>query len=95
MVETGVFDGFEAVRTPNQVDEVADSFVFNTSFTGTPAFLGDMQTYSGADTATVRYDDLNGNGVALTVHEEASRDTELGHANEVIGYLALEEGLLM
>lgn len=67
----------------------------NTSFAGTPAFLGDMRTYNGAGTATVRSDGLNGNGVSLTLQKEASRDTERGHANEVIGYLAIGEEFIL
>jgi len=91
-IETGSYDGFEAVRTPNQVDEVADQFVFNSSFAETPVLLGDFQTFNGADTSTMRFNDLDTNGVTLRLQEEASRDTELGHTNEVAGYLAIDDG---
>lgn len=94
-IETGEGDGIEAVRTPRNLDEVADTFVFTASFDDTPVLLADIQSYYGADTSTLRYNDLAQAGMTLRLQEEASRDTEMRHTNEIGGYLAIEDGFIL
>lgn len=48
-----------------------------------------MQTFNGPDTATLRYQNLNGHQVQVKVEEERSANAETQHANEVVGYMAL------
>ena len=55
-----------------------------------PVLLAAMQTFNGADTANLRQRKLTGNSVEIKVEEEKSADSELSHANEVLGYLVLE-----
>ncbi len=93
-IETGGSGGLEAVRTGDQLDERADSFVFTQPFTDTPVFIADMQTTDGVDTATLRLSEIDANGVSMFVQEERSADTEVDHTNEVAGYLALQDGLI-
>jgi hypothetical protein len=48
-----------------------------------------MQTTDGGDTAGIRYKKLNGQSATVYVQEETSRDKEVDHTTEVIGYLAI------
>jgi hypothetical protein len=54
-----------------------------------PAFFAAMQTTDGGDTAGLRFKKLNGQSVAVYVQEEQSKNKEVDHTNEVIGYLAI------
>ncbi|WP_363466090.1 hypothetical protein [Halogeometricum borinquense] len=51
-----------------------------------PAFVADMQTINDGDTATLRYKDLDADGVAVQVEEEQSDDDETDHRGETVGY---------
>lgn len=55
-----------------------------------PVFLADIQTTDGPDTSTLRYQDLGGGSVEVSVEEERSRDDEQKHMKEVVGYLVIE-----
>ena len=54
-----------------------------------PAILAAMQTTNGGDTATLRYDSLNESSFDLMVQEEKSKDDEINHADETIGWVAI------
>jgi hypothetical protein len=58
------------------------------------AFLADMQTRAGRDTATVRLVELGGDRVALKIEDEQSKDAETWHVAEEVGYVGLETGLI-
>ena len=49
-----------------------------------------MQTTDGGDTATVRCQNKQADGIDIKVEEEQSRDTEMNHTTEVIGYMVFE-----
>jgi hypothetical protein len=51
-----------------------------------------MQTSDGMNTAGIRYKSLNTKQVNLFVEEEKSKDKEVDHTTEVVGYLALWGG---
>ncbi len=74
-MQSGVGNGFDAVAFPSP-------------FAGTPCFLADMQSFQGSDTAGLRYRALTATGVEVQVDEEQSRDAEVTHVDEVVGYLA-------
>ncbi len=94
-IETGSGDGFEANVTGAQTDEVIDTFVFAEAYDESPALFADMQTMRGPDTATTRLDNLDEEGFSAYIQEEKSRNREVNHADEVLGWLAIEEGILM
>jgi len=48
-----------------------------------------MQTKYGGDTATLRNVNLKGDRVTVKVQEEQSRDKEVDHTTEVIGYMVI------
>ncbi len=56
-----------------------------------PLFFATMQSYQGSDPAALRYRGLNATRVELKVEEEQSRDGEVTHAKEAIGYLVLSD----
>lgn len=58
------------------------------------AFISDMQTLNGTDTADLRLNNVFTDGVSLFVQEEQSGDKEMNHVNEVAGYVALDPGLI-
>ena len=83
---------FEAGLTSNAVTHTDFEFDFAAAFAGTPAFFANMQTYDGADTATVRYRILDSDGVKIFLEEERSRDPEIAHTTEMVGTLAIQYG---
>lgn len=60
------------------------------SFASPPLFLADMQTTNGRDTANLRYRNKLTDSVEIKVSEEKSKDTEVRHINESLGYFAFE-----
>ena len=85
----GTVDGinFEVGRTADAVSHRPYYIDFQTPFQAAPIFLADMQTRDGSDTANVRSDFEDNNGVEVFVHEEQSKNSEVGHTNEVVGYM--------
>jgi len=61
------------------------------TFTAPPVLLSDMQTTDGRDTANLRWDSKGNLSARVWVDEEQSRDGEVGHTTEVVGYLAIGE----
>jgi hypothetical protein len=59
------------------------------------SFFAGMQTLNGADTTALRYTVLNAAGARVFTEEEKSADTEVGHADETIGFFAINSGLIM
>lgn len=59
------------------------------SFTATPFFFTDMQTMNDTDPATLRIQKLSNSNVTLFVQEEQSKDSEVDHQAEKIGYLSI------
>ena len=55
-----------------------------------PYFLADMQTTNGGDPCNLRYRNKANSSVEVKVSEEKSKDTELRHVNESVGYFAFE-----
>jgi PKD repeat protein len=89
---TGSIDGrnYEVGMTSDSVKHVAYPIEFADSFVGAPIFLADMQTLDGGDTANVRYSGLTPSAVQVWVDEEQSKDSEVRHTTEAIGYIAFE-----
>ena len=56
------------------------------------AVLGDMQTMNGSDTATLRYKTDSSGKLLVMVDEETSRDTEINHLTETVGWVLAKEG---
>ncbi len=50
-------------------------------------FVASTQTVNGGDPVSLRYRNLSNTGIELKLEEEQSKDTEVWHANEEVGYL--------
>jgi hypothetical protein len=55
-----------------------------------PCLLAEMQSFRDGDPANLRYQNLRSTGVEVRVVEEQSKDAEVEHALEVVGYLGLD-----
>ena len=77
---------FEAVRSGATYQQNFQTLSFGASYSN-PVLLATLQSYNGSDPATLRYQSLLPGSVSLKVEEETSRDSETGHANEVVGAL--------
>jgi PKD repeat protein len=80
---------FEAGTTGQNVSNNWHDLSFQSQFPELPLFLGGMQTNVDADPASPRINGLTETSVQVQVAEEQSKDTEVTHAAEVIGYLAI------
>jgi len=74
----------------SNVDESTDSIVYSSTFSTTPSFVAAMQTINEGDTASLRLDSNNKTTAGLHIEEEKSCDSEITHANENVGYIAIE-----
>lgn len=85
----GEVDGllFEAAKASTGINHRFQPLAFSSSFMQTPAFIADMQTTAGGDTANLRIQQAKPQSIELQVDEEQSRDEETQHAREAIGYL--------
>ncbi|MXX72099.1 MAG: hypothetical protein F4205_07660 [Gemmatimonadetes bacterium] len=59
-----------------------------------PVVVAGLQTFKGSDPAGVRVRNARYTNVEFMVEEEQSRDAELGHLAESIGYFVGEKGLI-
>jgi photosystem II stability/assembly factor-like uncharacterized protein len=78
---------FEIGRTPDKVQHNFHPIVFDETFLNIPVFLADMQTTDGGDTANLRYQNKDLDGVDVQIDEEQSSDVETFHTTEVVGYM--------
>ncbi len=75
-------------KTANAVKSKTYAMVFEKPFTSTPAFLADMQTTDGGDTANIRCKNVSDFSVDVWIDEEQSKNTEVDHTDEVVGFIA-------
>ena len=67
---------------------------FGGSFASNPAFIADMQTTNGGDTAMAVSGNVTGAQADVVRDEETSADTETAHGGaESVSYVALNEGI--
>jgi hypothetical protein len=89
---SGTLDGlaFEINRTADVVRHAFHTISFDQQFMNIPMFFADMQTTGGRDTANVRWQNNDAFGVDVQIDEEQSRDKEINHTTEVVGYMVFE-----
>jgi hypothetical protein len=63
-------------------------------FANPPVVLASIETFDGPDTAGLRLRDVRLKAFSIKIEEEQSKDRETGHTTEVVGYVAVEPGLL-
>ncbi|MEZ5591645.1 MAG: PKD domain-containing protein [Gammaproteobacteria bacterium] len=82
---------FEVGRTPDAVTHKPYYIDFQSTFLNAPIFLADMQSRDGGDTASIRSDSKDMYGVDVIVAEEQSKNSEVGHTSEVVGYMVFSK----
>lgn len=97
--ETVGYLAMPQVRSAIDAEHVATTHqAANVRFSGErptePIVLASIDTYNGTDTADVRLRNVHRGGMELFVEEEASRDNEMIHNEEAIGYLRTGAGPL-
>ena len=80
---------FEVDKTDDVITHNLQTIVYNETFMATPVFLADMQTTDGGDTANLRWQNKDFYGIDIKITEEQSRDSEMNHTTEVVGYMIL------
>lgn len=68
--------------------DARETLVYAGAYRQASLFLADLQTYSGWDTATLRWLNRNEVSLDLWVEEETSQDSDIGHVEESVGYFA-------
>jgi hypothetical protein len=86
---SGTADGlaYEVNRTGNALTHVPYRIGFLKTWVDIPIFLADMQTRDGPDTANLRWDFKDISGVDVFIAEEQSRDAEMNHITEAVGFM--------
>ena len=81
-------DAYSTRRTTAWVDAGLKTLSFNTSIS-TPRFLADLSSVNGADPSRLRRQGLNTTTVKVKIEEDTTCNSEMGHADESISFLAL------
>jgi len=88
-----VGDGFEAGVTGATIGEGWQSGDFRGSYDD-PRFVATLASYNGANTAGLRYRNLDAEGADVFVEEERSSDDETAHVDERMAYVVADPGSL-
>jgi Ca2+-binding RTX toxin-like protein len=86
--------GFLVGETGNSVTHNVTTVVFPSAFANTPVVVHDQQTRDGGDTSYSQADGITTADARFFIGEEQSANAEVNHITEVVGYFALNEGLL-
>jgi len=82
---------FEVANTANAVTNAWYNPTHQTSFSQAPLLLVGMQTTANTDTSALRVQQLTATGFQVKVEEEQSKDSEVTHPAETVGYIALNQ----
>lgn len=88
---TGALDGlhYEIGTTGTVVAEAFYTLEFKSQHEEAPALLADMQSFTGSNTANIRFQSKSATSVQMQIDEEQSLDDEVGHVAENVGYMLL------
>lgn len=89
----GVVNGlrYEVGRMGAKVSQIVSTLVYQGAFAQPPVFLTDMQTTNGGEPANLRWRYRDEAAVEVWVSEEQSKDSEMVHTAESVGYFAADE----
>jgi hypothetical protein len=82
---------FEINKTGDSVKHKFYTIQFAHNFINTPMFIADMQTGNGMDTANVRWQNKDAYAVEVQIDEEQSKNKEINHKTEVVGYMVFSK----
>lgn len=88
---TGIFSGlqYEAKIASPGVTMNWANIKFQSKFSSMPFFIAGMQSCNGADPAAVRARNLSKTAIAVEIQEEQSKDKEVTHVKENVGYFVI------
>jgi len=89
-IEPTSSDGVQAGRTSGVTEKW--STISYDGFDSPPAVVASQQTFNGPNTATLRYRNRSAGSIDMFVEEEQSKDDEIYHIEEVVGWVALAPG---
>ena len=78
---------FEVAHTGRSFNHNWNTLNFSQNYTDSPITLMAIQSHYGGDTSNLRIRQLNSNSVQVLVQEEQSRDSEVRHTRENVGYM--------
>jgi hypothetical protein len=81
---------YEVATTGTKVTNAWYTQTLQGAFSQVPMVLADMQTTNNIDTSALRFKTITATGVQLKVEEEKSKDTEVNHPAEAVGYIAID-----
>ncbi|MGB5986387.1 MAG: hypothetical protein WBG37_13865, partial [Desulfobacterales bacterium] len=79
--------GIEVGRTDDTVTHQYAQVDFDQDYLNPPILIAAMQSADGGDTAALRWQNKDGQGVEIKVEEEKSKDSETWHTTESVGYM--------
>ena len=82
---------FEAATTALAVTNAWFTPSFKGSYNQPPLLLADMQTTQNTDTSALRVQNTTATDFQVKVEEEKSKDTEVAHPAEAVGYLVIDK----
>jgi hypothetical protein len=82
---------FEIGRTEDSITDNVRSVSYASQSVSPPIFLADMQSTDGGDTAGLRVHRPDGVAADIWVQEEQSKDQEIRHTTETVGYIVINE----
>jgi hypothetical protein len=82
---------FEVGKTGDSVQHNFYTIQFAQNFINTPMFIADMQTGDSMNTASVRWQNKDAYAVEVQIDEEQSKDNEIKHGTEVVGYMVFSK----
>jgi len=80
---------YEVGTTGKRVKHQWYTSAFQSTMPDTPLFIADMQTTTGGNTASLRTLEVTQTSVSIKVEEEQSKDSEIRHTKENVGFLAI------
>ncbi|NEV64370.1 PKD domain-containing protein [Thiorhodococcus minor] len=89
----GTIDGleFEVAQASQAVTEEVASIAFAKVYASAPQVLADMQTLNSSDPANLRWTYKDAASIDLAVVEEQSRNSQMRHGEERVGYILLHD----
>lgn len=81
---------YEAAATPQAITSAWKAVGMQSTFRQAPLLFADMQSVAELDPATLRVRQATTTEYQIMIHEEQSKDREMKHRAEKIGYLAID-----
>lgn len=82
-------------HTPKNVTDGWHAVEFGSGFDAPPVVLTSIESFDGPNPAGTRVKGVTAAGFSLKVEEEQSADDEVDHVAEVVGYVAVDAGLVL